>query len=159
MRGDVELAAGADKVLAVVALVAPTVLRCSPARRASISRAAVRSAVPVASVSRVSMASLLRLSISTWPMKDGRASAFFDLVNSRESGSVVLAWVSLLRFWRLKSTSGLLLLPVWPGGGPTFGTKLLSEAQVRTQRTVHAEMLRREQLACFGLVHHAFATS
>ena len=53
------------------------------------------------------------------------------LVNRRASESVWLSWVSLLRFWRLKSTSGLLLLPPLSGGEPSFGIKLLCEAQAR----------------------------
>jgi hypothetical protein len=46
--------------------------------------------------------------------------------------AVAVFWcVSLLRFWPLKSTSGLRGLPELGGGGPSFGTKLRCEAQAR----------------------------
>ena len=67
VRSDVALAAASTKPLVSKFLSAPTVLRCSPGRPFNISSAASCSAVPLASVSRVSTASLLRFSISTWP--------------------------------------------------------------------------------------------
>src|SRR5436309_15050959 len=79
-------------------LSAPTVLGLVPGRSRSICSAASISAFPLACVSRVSTASLLRFSINTCPRYAGSDSCLFDLANSLASGSVVLTCVSLLRF-------------------------------------------------------------
>src|SRR5712692_5085491 len=60
------------------------------------------------------------------------ASVFLLLRNRRDCGSVRLSWVSLVRLSPLKLTAGLLFEPDAGGGGPSLGTKLLSEAHART---------------------------
>src|SRR5207253_7195420 len=67
-------------------LSAPTVLGLVPGRSRSICSAASISAFPLACVSRVSTASLLRFSIHTCPRYAGSDSCLFDLANSLASG-------------------------------------------------------------------------
>src|SRR5215467_469480 len=99
-----------------------------------MSRAAARSAVPLASVSRASTMSPLRFSVSRWPMWQSFASFPAPLRNSRASGSVVEKCVSFLRFSPRKLRSALrppLRAPP-PDGGPSLpslGTKLFMLAQ------------------------------
>src|SRR5439155_1041902 len=54
-----------------------------------------------------------------------------DLTHRVASRSLVIICVSLMPFCALKSTSGLLRLPLLAGGGPSLGTNLLCEAHAR----------------------------
>ena len=66
------------------------------------------------------------------------ASALFEQAASRAPGSVLLPWVSLPRFRRLRSTYWLRLPPLLSGGDAFFDAKLLCGAKAQIEVPNHA---------------------
>ena len=107
MRRDVEDTDGGDEVRGIIALVGAECGRWRPVWPASMAPAAARSAVPVAAVSMASTSSPLWFSMSRWPIWQSFASLPRPRRIKRASGSVVEAWVALVRFSPWKSRSAL----------------------------------------------------
>lgn len=137
VRRDARFAKSLDEIADVVAAGATECTAAFFPSLPSISRAASRSAVPVASVSRVSTTKPLRFSIRTWP-----CSASSDSVPLRRarraSGSVVDSCVAFVRRSPRKSTVGLPGSPSLFGGGPSLGFRLfwLAHALISVPSTV-----------------------
>src|SRR5437868_1570340 len=120
-----------------------------------MSRAASRPAVPLAwSVARLPP-TCCGCPMSTWPMKEGNASALFDFVNSCESGSVVLARVALLAFLALEIDFRIALATGLVRRRAVLRHKALARGPGMDQRAIDAEMIGGEQLGFFRLLHHA----
>src|ERR1700747_2889419 len=115
-----------------------------PALSLIMSRAALRSDVPLASVNLASTISPWLFSIIIWPMWQSLASFPTPLRNSRASGSVVEACVSLARFSPWKSRSELRPPSLGGSSLPSFGTKLF----ILAQASISVPSTEKCSLAC-----------
>src|ERR1700737_2561202 len=126
-------------------LSAPIVLR-GLALSSIISSAVVRSAVPVASVSRASTMSPLRFSVIRGPMWQSLASLPWPLRKRRASGSVFEKCVSFVRFSPWKSQSRFRpLSPFLPSGFVVLWHEAFYASPCFDQRPVDGEVLARQQ--------------